>query len=323
MITTPISGTRLVTVFGGSGFLGRNLVRELAKDRWRIRVAVRRPNSADFLRPSGRVGQIQIVRCNVRSDDDVRAALAHADATVNLVGILAQSGKQRFMALHAEAAGRIARRCSELGVAHFVHISALGVSEDAASRYMQSKWEGESSVRMANPAAVIVRPSLMFGPDDNFFNRFAWLARLTPVLPLFGGGRTRFQPVFVGDVAQAIVRILDDPNTAGKIFEFGGPEVLTFKEIMQYVLTETKRKRLLVPLPFFIGRLQGAVLQFLPMKLLTLDQIRMLETDTVESGNHPGLKELGITPTAMEAIVPAYLWRFRKAGQFETPPAYK
>jgi NADH dehydrogenase len=327
MTTTPIAGTRLVTVFGGSGFLGRNLVRELAKNGWRIRVAVRHPDSAYFLKPAGRVGQIQIVKCNVRSDADVRAALAHADAAVNLVGIIAQTGRQRFKALHVEAPGRIARLAREVGVARLAHISALGASADAPSQYFRTCWEGEERVRVAYPDAAIIRPSLLFGPDDDFFNKFAWILRLAPrFLPipiLIGGGHTPFQPVYVGDVAAAIVRVLDDPANAGKIFELGGPETVTFKQILQLVLKETRRKRFLVPVPFFVARIQGAILQFLPMKLLTLDQVRMLETDCVVSGKYPGLKELGIAATAIEAIVPAYLWRFRKAGQFEAPPAYR
>ncbi len=316
-MTTAIPGTRLVTVFGGSGFLGRNVVRALAKEGWRIRVAVRRPESAYFLKPAGNVGQIQIVKANVRDDNAVRQALHGAHAAINLVGIIAQTGRQRFQALHVEAAERVARLAHEAGIARLVHVSALGASVDAPSRYFQTCAEGQVRVRAAFPEATIIRPSLLFGPDDDFFNKFAWLARMLPALPLIGGGRTRFEPVFVGDVAAAIARVLDDVSTTGKIYEFGGPEVFTFRQLMEFILKEIHRKRLLIPIPFFIARIQGAVLQFLPMKLLTLDQVRMLETDTVMSGTLPGLKELGIVPTALEAIVPSYLWRFRKAGQFE------
>lgn len=320
---TPIPGTRLVTIFGGSGFLGRNLVRALAKEGWRIRVAVRHPEGAYFLKPAGRVGQIQIMKANVRNDDDVREALKGVHAAVNLVGIIAQTGKQRFQALHVDAAGRVAKLAKEAGIERLVHVSALGASEDAPSRYFQTTAQGEARVREGFPGATIVRPSLLFGPDDSFFNKFAWLARMLPALPLIGGGRTRFQPVFVGDVTHAIARILDDVSTTGKIYEFGGPEVLSFKQILQYILKETRRKRLLIPIPFFIARIQGTVLQYLPMKLLTLDQVRMLETDVSVTGTLPGLTELGIAPTALEAIVPSYLWRFRKAGQFETPATYR
>jgi NADH dehydrogenase len=216
-----------------------------------------------------------------------------------------------------DAAERVARLAHEAGIARLVHVSALGASWDAHSRYFQTCAEGEARVRAAFPQATIIRPSVLFGPDDDFFNKFAALARLLPALPLIGGGRTRFQPVFVGDVAQAIAKVLDDASTAGKTYEFGGPEILTFKQILEFVLKETHRKRLLIPVPFFIARIQGAVLQFLPGKLLTLDQARMLETDVSLSGTEPGLKELGIVPTAAEAIVPSYLWRFRQTGEFE------
>jgi NADH dehydrogenase len=316
-MNTPIPGTRLVTIFGGSGFLGRNVVRALAKDGWRIRVAVRRPHAAYFLKPAGRVGQIQIVKCNVRDERAVRDALKGAHAAINLVGIIAQTGRQRFQALHVDAAERVARLAAEAGIARLVHVSALGASPNEPSRYFQTCAEGEARVRAEFPQATIVKPSLLFGPDDDFFNKFAALARLLPALPLIGGGRTRFQPVFAGDVAQAIAKVLDDASTAGKAYEFGGPEVLTFKQILELILKEIHRKRLLIPVPFFIARIQGAVLQFLPGKLLTLDQVRMLETDVSLSGAEPGLKELGIVPTAVEAIVPSYLWRFRKTGEFE------
>jgi uncharacterized protein YbjT (DUF2867 family) len=316
-MNTPNPNTRLVTVFGGSGFLGRNVVRALAKDGWRIRVAVRRPERANFLMPAGRVGQIQIVKCNVRDDAAVREALKHANSAINLVGIIAQTGRQRFQALHVDAAERVARLAREAGISRLLHVSALGASKDAPSRYFQTCAEGQARVREGFPGAIIVRPSLLFGPDDDFFNKFAWLARMLPVLPLIGGGHTRFQPVFVGDVAQAIARLIDDPAAAGKDYEFGGPEILTFKQLLQLILKETHRKRLLLPIPFFIARIQGAILQFLPMKLLTLDQVRMLETDCSVRSKLPGLKELGIVPTAIEAIVPSYLWRFRKAGEFE------
>ncbi len=316
-MNTPNPNTRLVTVFGGSGFLGRNVVRALAKDGWRIRVAVRRPERANFLMPAGRVGQIQIVKCNVRDEDNVREALKHANAVINLVGIIAQTGRQRFKALHVEAAERVARVAREAGIATLLHVSALGASEDEPSQYFRTCAEGQARVREAHPGAIIVRPSLLFGPDDDFFNKFAWLARMLLVLPLIGGGHTPFQPVFAGDVAAAIAKLIDDPSAAGKDYEFGGPEVLTFKQLLQLILKETHRKRLLIPIPFFIARIQGAILQFLPMKLLTLDQVRMLETDCTVRSSLPGLKELGIMPTAIEAIVPSYLWRFRKTGEFE------
>jgi uncharacterized protein YbjT (DUF2867 family) len=319
-MTMAIPGTKLVTVFGGSGFLGRNVVRALAKDGWRIRVAVRRPSHAYFLQPAGVVGQIQIVKCNVRDDDAVREALHGAQAAINLVGIIAQTGKQRFQALHVDAAERIAMLAKKAGVAKLLHVSALGASEDAPSQYFKTCAEGEARVRAAFAGAIVVRPSLLFGPDDDFFNKFGALARLLPALPLIGGGHTRFQPVFAGNVAAAIALLLDDAAAAGKAYEFGGPEVATFKQLLALILKETHRKRWLIPIPYFVARIQGAVLQFLPGKLLTLDQVRMLKTDCTVSGSFPGLKELGIVATAMEAIVPSYLWRFRKAGEFEIAP---
>jgi uncharacterized protein YbjT (DUF2867 family) len=314
---TAIPTNQLVTVFGGSGFIGRHLVRALANQGWRIRVAVRHPNTAHFLRPMGRVGQIQTLKTNVRNDDDVRLALKGADAAINLVGILAQGGRQRFNALHVEAAERIARLSAQMRVGRLIHFSALGASEEAPALYFQSKAEGEARVRAAMPSATIVRPALVFGPEDQFFNRFASLARFVPVLPLFGGGHTRFQPVFVADVAQGVTELFRHHGTPGRVYEFAGPEQMTFKEVMQFTLREIQRRRLLLPLPYGIGTIEGAVLQFLPGKLLTMDQVRMLKTDTVPSGANPGLQQLGIVPSGPEAIVPSYLWRFRKHGQFE------
>ena len=314
---TAIPSTKLAVVYGGSGFLGRHIVRALANDGWRIRVAVRHPNTAHFLKPMGRVGSIQIVKTNINNDASVEAAMQGADAVINLVGILVPGGSQRFDAIHIEGARRIARIAAAQGVARLVHISALGAAKDSTARYFRTKAEGEAGLRQAYPTATIFRPSLVFGPEDDFFNRFGWLARMSPVLPLIGGGKTRFQPVYVGDVAQAIVQVLAKPETAGKIFELAGPQVYTFKEIMQLVLRETRRKRILLPLPFGIARIQAMFLGLLPKPLLTLDQVRMLATDNVPSDGSLGLRDLGIAPTAAETIIPSYLWRFRKHGEFE------
>jgi NADH dehydrogenase len=314
---TAIPSDRLVTIFGGSGFLGRHIVRALANDGWRIRVAVRKPNLAHFLLPMGRVGQIQLLKANVRDDNSVEGALRGAQAAINLIGILSQSGAQNFRALHADAAERIAQRASAHGVGRLLHVSALGASLNSPSLYARTKAQGEERVRQAFPGATIFRPSVVFGPEDDFFNRFAWLARLSPALPLIGGGRMAFQPVYVGDIAEAAKRVLSDAGTAGKTYELGGPEAMSFKAVLQLVLKETHRKRLLVPVPFAIARIQAAVLGLLPKPLLTLDQLRLLESDNVVSGGALGLKDLGIVPTAAEAIVPSYLWRFRKHGEFE------
>jgi NADH dehydrogenase len=315
---TAIPSTRLVTIFGGSGFLGRHIVRALANDGWRIRVAVRKPNLAHFLKPMGRVGQIQLLKANVRDDESVAAALKGANAAINLVGILTPRGAQRFDSIHAQGAERIARLAAANHVARLLHVSAIGADPKSQSSYARTKAEGEKRVRAAFPAATIFRPSIVFGPEDDFFNRFAWIARLSPVLPLIGGGLTRFQPVYVGDVAQAASRVLADSATAGKTYELGGPEVLTFKELMQLMLRETHRKRILMPVPFALARIKAAFLGLLPKPLLKLDQVRLLETDNVVASDALTLRDLGIAPMAAEAILPSYLWRFRKEGQFET-----
>ncbi|HEX3484768.1 MAG TPA: complex I NDUFA9 subunit family protein [Micropepsaceae bacterium] len=315
---TAIPSSKLVTIFGASGFLGRHIVRALANEGWRVRAAVRYPNTAHFLKPMGRVGQIQLLKTNVNDDAAVDAALRGADAAINLVGVLSESGSQRFAALHTEAAGRIAELAAKHGVAALLHVSALGASADSPSHYARTKAEGEARVRAAFPGATIFRPSIVFGPEDDFFNRFAWLARLSPALPLIGGGHTRFQPVFVGDVAEAARAVLNDPAAAGKTYELGGPEIMTMKEVMQLVLKQTHRRRLLLPVPFALARVKAAILGLLPNPLLTLDQVRLLQQDNVVSAGALTLRDLSIVPTAAEAILPSYLWRFRKTGQFET-----
>ena len=310
---------KLITIFGGSGFLGRHLVRALAKRGYRIRVAVRRPELAGHLQPLGRVGQIHAVQANVRYARSVEAAARDADVVINLVGILFERGRQRFDTVQTFGAEAIALAAATYG-ARMIHISALGADEASPAHYAQSKAVGEKAVLAAVPSAVIFRPSIMFGPEDDFFNRFAALARLSPVLPLIGGGHTRFQPVFVGDVAAAIAEAVEGKAKSGTIYELGGPEVRTFKQLMEYVLATIERRRLLVPLPFALARLQAQFLQFLPKPLLTPDQVEMLKRDNVVSdeAEREGrtLGAFGIAPTAMEAIVPSYLWRFRKSGQF-------
>ena len=310
---------KLVTVFGGSGFVGRHLVRALCKRLYRVRVAVRRPDLAGHLQPLGRVGQVHAVQANVRYPASVEAAVRDADVVINLVGVLFEHGAQRFAAVHAAGAEAIARAAAAER-AQMIHMSAIGADASSTSAYARTKAAGEQAVLAAVPAATIFRPSIQFGPEDDFFNRFAALARLLPALPLIGGGTTRFQPVFVGDVAAAVADAVDGKARPGTIYELGGPEVFTFKELMAYVLATTERKRLLLPLPFALAKLQAQFLQFLPKPPLTPDQVEMLRHDNVvsEDAKREGrtLEGLGIDPTAIAAVVPSYLWRFRRTGQF-------
>jgi NADH dehydrogenase len=314
----------LVTVYGGSGFLGRHVVRALAKRHYRIRVAVRRPELAGYLQPLGRVGQIHAVQANLRNAPSVEAAARDAQVIVNLVGVLFERGRQRFDSVHAYGAEQIALAAHAHG-AHMVHVSAIGADENSASAYARSKAKAEQLVLAAQPSAAIMRPSIMFGPEDDFFNRFAALARLSPALPLIGGGLTRFQPVFVGDVATAIADAVDGNVRPGTIYELGGPDVRTFKELMQFVLATIERKRLLIPIPFFVARMQAMFLQYLPKPLLTPDQVELLRADNIVSESATAekrtLQGLGIEPEPIEAIVPSYLWRFRKTGQFRSRTA--
>jgi uncharacterized protein YbjT (DUF2867 family) len=306
----------LITVFGGTGFVGRHTVRALARAGFRVRVAVRYPSQGFFLPPMGHVGQIAIVKCNVRNPEQIAAAIHGASGVVNLTGILFSRGRQNFNAVHVEGAAAIAKAAQAVGVSSLVHISAIGANVDAESSYAASKGEGERRVREAFSDATILRPSIVFGPEDDFFNRFAALARILPVLPLIGGGHTKFQPVFVGDVASAVLRALNDPSTRGKTYELGGPTIYTFKELMQVILRETCRKRLLLPIPFSIAAFQAFFLQFMPKPLLTPDQVTLLRSDNIVSASD-ALASLGIAPTSVEAEVPTYLSRFRPKGQYD------
>lgn len=309
--------TALVTIFGGSGFLGRHTVRALAKGGYRIRVATRHPNRAQYLPPMGHVGQIQLFKCNALEDEQVAAAVHSADAVVNLIGILAPGGGQGFDEIHVETAERIARAARLGGARTLVHMSAIGANEDSGAHYARSKAHGEKRVRAAFPDAVVLRPSIVFGPEDSFFNKFAALARMLPALPLIGGGRTKFQPVFVGDVAAAIRKCIESPASRGKTYELAGPTTYSFKELLQFVLRTTGRRRLLLSIPFPLATIQGAVLGILPKPLLTMDQVQLLKTDNVVSPGALTLPDLGIQPDSIEAVVPSYLWRFRAKGQYE------
>jgi NADH dehydrogenase len=311
----------LVTVFGGSGFLGRHVVRALLKRGWRVRAAVRRPDLAGHLQPLGLIGWVQPVQANLRYRWSVDRAVEGADAVVNLVAIMNQSGRQRLDAVNVFGARAVAEATRAAGIKQLLHVSALGADPAAPSAYARSKVGGEAAVFETLPNAVVFRPSVLFGPEDDFFNRFAGLARILPVLPLFGGGTTRFQPVFVGDVARAIVDAVEGKARPGAVYEFGGPEVKTFRECLELTLKEIGRKRLLVPLPWPVATVAAHLLQILPKPLLTVDQLNQLRVDNVvsEAATADGrtLAAFGVTPTSLAAILPSYLVRFRARGEFD------
>jgi NADH dehydrogenase len=309
----------LVTVFGGSGFIGTQAVRQLAKAGWRIRVAVRQPNLAYAMRLHGDVGQIDVVQANIRNEASVRRALDGAAASVNLVATLYEHGRQGFQALNVMGARTIATAARAEGVARLVQMSALGADLDSPAKYGRTKAEGEVAVRETYPDAVVVRPSVVFGPDDHFFNRFAQMATLSPALPLIGGGRTRLQPVFVGDVGRALTYAVTAPDAAGQTLELGGPAVFTFRQLMELMLKEIDRRRILLPVPFPVAGALGALGDLaagLVPPPITSDQVAMLRADNVVSGQYPGLPEIGVTPTTLEAVLPTYLYRYRKGGQY-------
>jgi uncharacterized protein YbjT (DUF2867 family) len=315
----------LVTVFGGSGFLGRSVVRALAKREYRIRVAVRRPELAGHLQPLGKVGQIHAVQANLRYPASVEAAMRDSHVAINLVGILAEGGAQTFDAVQGTGAGTVAKAASAAG-ARMVHISAIGADENSLSRYARAKAAGEKAVLATIPSATIMRPSTVFGPEDQFTNRFAALARISPALPLIGGGVTKMQPVYVGDVATAVADAVDGKARPGATYELGGPEVLTMREIMEIILATTDRKRMLVSLPFGLANFKAQFLQFAPGALkLTPDQVVLLRSDNVVSDAAKAagltLEGMGIAADSLEAVAPQYLWRFRAAGQFQRKSA--
>lgn len=314
---------KLITLIGGSGFVGRHVTRALAKRGYRIRVACRRPDLAGHVQPLGTPGQIMPVQANVRYPASLAAACDSAHAVINLTGVLYSSGAQSFEAVHVFGAEASAKAAKAAQARLFIQMSALGASPASNSEYAKSKAEGEIRARAAFPGAIVIRPSIVFGPEDSFFNRFAALSRFAPALPLIGGGATKFAPVFVGDVAEAIARLVDRGEANGRIYELGGPEELTFKQLMQFTLDTIGRKRLLVPVPWAVAKMQAMVLGLLPKPLLTTDQVELLRTDNVVSeqaaNNKRTLEGLGIAASGIEAIVPTYLYRYRKAGQFTAP----
>jgi uncharacterized protein YbjT (DUF2867 family) len=311
----------IITVFGGSGFVGRYVVRALAKAGYRVRVATRRPHLAQDLRVMGVVGQVQLVQANLRVASSVERAVAGASGVVNLVGILEENGRQTFTRLHALGAKTVAEAAASVGIDRLIHVSAIGADAESASRYARTKAEGEAHVRAALPGATILRPSIIFGTDDGFFNRFANMTRYSPALPLFGGGKTGFQPVFAGDVAQAVLAAMETDEAVGETYELGGAGVYTFKELMRFILDEIDRPRFLIPLPFAIGSAIATMTELVAMlplvpALLTRDQMIQLQSDNVVSDGARTLADLGIVPETIEAIVPEYLGRFRRYGQF-------
>lgn len=319
---------KLAVVIGGSGFVGRHVVRELAKRGWRVRVGVRRPHLATHLKPMGVVGQIQLAQVNVRYPKSVEQALIGADAVINCTGILFQElFNQKFDRIHTQGAASIAQACKEAGVKNLIYISAIGADAQSESLYARSKGEGENAVLEAMPDATILRPSIIFGPEDQFFNRFAAMAQIAPALPLIGGGKTKFQPVYVDDVADAACACLESHASAGLCYELGGPNVYTFRELMELMLKETRLRRLLVPVPFFAANIMGLggeISGWLPFiePFLTRDQVKLLENDNIvdEASGQSTIADLGIAPKSIEAVLPSYLQRFRKYGQFSQEP---
>jgi NADH dehydrogenase len=310
----------LVTVFGGSGFVGAQIVRSLAKHGFRVRVAVRQPGRGYRLPMLGDVGQIEVVQANIRNQPSVARALDGAEACVNAVAVLYESGRQTFDALHIEGARTVAREAATRGIDRFVQISAIGADQAAASRFARSKAAGEAAVREEIASAVILRPSVVFGPDDHFFNRFAAMAAISPVLPLIGGGHTLLQPVFVADVAEAVSQAIRDPSARARVYELGGPEIYSFKMLMSLLLEQIGRRRLLTPIPFPVAKMLGLAGDLMAAASLappiTSDQVQSLRANNVVASGALGLDDLGVTGSALEPIIPTYLYRYRKGGQY-------
>lgn len=309
---------KVATVFGGAGFIGRHVVRRLAKRGWRVIIASRRPAEAMFLKPLGSVGQIVPMYADITDDASVEPAVRTADFVINLVGILAEKRSGDFETIQGEAPRRIARLAKAAGAERMVQISAIGADKAAEAAYARTKAMGEEGVLAEFPDATILRPSIVYGPEDNFFNMFAGMAQMSPILPLIGGGHTRFQPVYVGDVADAVLAALERLDVFGKTYELGGPSVYSFRQLMEMMLKEIRRRRYLMTIPWPLAKLQGKVLGMLPNAPLTSDQVTMLKSDNVAGEGMPGLEDLGVAPTALETILPTYLVRFRPGGKFSS-----
>ena len=307
---------KIIAIFGGGGFLGKHLMRLLTKLDYRIKVATRNPYLKGYLKPLGNPGQIELFKTNIFDTKDVEKVLKNCDLAINLVGILYETRKQKFDLVHSQFPYLLSNLCNEIGIKNLIHVSALGVREKHNSKYIQSKLQGEKNIQDTFQPSVILRPSIVFGPEDKFFNTFASIAQFSPILPLVGGGKTKFAPIYVGDVGKAIVKALELNNSKPIIYELGGPENYSFRELMEILLTEIKKKRFLMPVSFGFAKFQSYFLQMVPKPLLTPDQVELLKHNNIVSGDHPTLKDLGITGTSIQTILPKYIYRFREGGQF-------
>ena len=305
-----------IAVFGGGGFLGRHLIRELTKVNYRIKVATRNPYLKGYLRPLGNPGQIELIKTNIFNVEDVKQVLKNCDYAINLLGILYETRKQKFKQIHSQFPYLLGNLCNEFCIKNLIHVSALGVKEKHSSKYIQTKLQGEKNIQSIFKPTIILRPSLIFGPEDKFFNTFAAFARISPAIPLIGGGKTKFSPVYCADVGKAITRALELKNTTPKIYEISGPENYSFKELMEILLTEIKKKRFLINIPFNVAKFQSYFLQMLPKPILTADQVELLKYDNIPSGQYPNLNDLGIKGKTINSILPQYIYRFRTYGQF-------
>jgi len=306
---------KIIAIFGGGGFLGKHLMRQLTRLDYRVKVATRKPYLKGYLKPQGNPGQIELFKTNIFNIEEVKRILKNCDFVINLVGILYETKKQKFNQIHTEFPHQLSHLCNEFGIKNLVHVSALGVKERHVSQYMQSKFKGEKNIQDTFKPSVILRPSIVFGPEDKFFNTFASIAQFSPVLPLIGG-KTKFAPIYCGDVAKAIVKALELNNSEPRIYELGGPKNYSLKELMEILLAEIKKKRFLLPIPFSVAKFQAYFLQMMPNPLLTVDQVKLLQYNNIVSGDYPVLKDLGITGTLIQSILPKYIYRFRAGGQF-------
>ena len=307
---------KIATIFGASGFIGRHLIRRLTKKDFQIIAATRSPYLHGYLKPLGNPGQIDLEKVNLFDEERLRTLIKSSDVVINLVGILYETKKQKFEDIHAKFPDLLSKLCSELNIKKLVHISALGINETVSSQYMQSKLKGEKNIINNFDRSAILRPSVIFGPEDRFFNQFASLAEFFPVLPLIGGGLTYFQPIYVEDIAKSIVVVSEKEEINNSIYELGGPQTFTFKELMKILLKQIKKKRFLVPIPFSFAKFQAKILQLLPKPPLTTDQVEMLKYDNIVTNNYPTIKDLKINPKTIESVLPNYIWRFRRGGQF-------